>query len=102
MATVNLAQPNRLNPSALTLADAARLLTAAGGQLVTAEMIQADVDAGAPTSADGTINLIHYAAWLVRHAVVRSSESAGATAKRTTDADRNGLQTPDYGLTHGA
>jgi hypothetical protein len=56
----------RLNPSALPVADAARLLSAAGGQLVTAEMIQADVDAGAPTNTDGTINLVQYAAWLVR------------------------------------
>jgi hypothetical protein len=55
-----------LNPTALPVADAARLLSAAGGQRVTAEMIQADVDAGAPTNGDGTINLVHYGAWLVR------------------------------------
>jgi len=55
-----------LNPTALPLVDAARLLSASGGQRVTAEMIQADVDAGAPTNGDGTINLVHFAAWLVR------------------------------------
>jgi hypothetical protein len=55
-----------LNPTALPVADAARLLSAAGGQRVTAEMIQADVDAGAPTNGDGTINLVHYSAWLVK------------------------------------
>jgi len=55
-----------LNPTALPLADAARLLSAAGGQRVTAEMIQADVDAGAPTNDDGTINLLQYGAWLVK------------------------------------
>jgi len=55
-----------LNPTALPVADAARLLSAAGGQRVTAEMIQADVDAGAPTNGDGTINLVHFAAWLVK------------------------------------
>ena len=55
-----------LNPTALPVADAARLLSAAGGQRVTAEMIQTDVDAGAPTNIDGTINLVHYAAWLVK------------------------------------
>ncbi len=54
-----------LKPTALSVADVARVLAAAGGQGVTAEMIQADVDAGAPTNADGTINLVHYAAWLV-------------------------------------
>lgn len=55
-----------LNPTALPAADAARLLSAAGGQRVTAEMIQADVDAGAPTNADGTTNLVHYAAWMLK------------------------------------
>jgi hypothetical protein len=28
-------------------------------------MLQADIDAGAPTNADGTLNLVNYAAWLV-------------------------------------
>jgi len=57
-----------LNPNALTPADAARLLTKAGGQAVPLEMIQADLAAGAPRNSDGTINLVHYAAWLVREA----------------------------------
>jgi hypothetical protein len=56
----------RANPAALGVADAARLLSAAGGQLVTPEQIQADIDAGAPTNADGTINLVNYCAWLVK------------------------------------
>jgi hypothetical protein len=55
-----------LNPSALALADAARLLSKVGGQAVTAEMLQADIAAGAPTNANGTLNLVHYTAWLVR------------------------------------
>lgn len=54
-----------LNPNALSVANAARLLTRAFGSPVTEEMIRADIDAGAPTNADGTINLVHYAAWLV-------------------------------------
>jgi len=56
--------PQVLNPAGLTLADAARILSAAGGQRVTPEMLQEDVAAGAPTNADGTINLLNYAAWL--------------------------------------
>lgn len=55
-----------LSPTAMSVEDVARVLSAAGGQGVTAEMVQADVDAGAPTNADGTVNLVHYAAWLVR------------------------------------
>lgn len=53
-----------MNPVALSLADAARILSAVGGQQVTVEMLQEDVAAGAPTNADGSINLLHYAAWL--------------------------------------
>ncbi len=55
-----------LNPTALPVADAARLLSATGGHAVTPEQIRADIDAGAPTNGDGTINLVHYAAWLVK------------------------------------
>jgi hypothetical protein len=55
-----------LNPTSLTPADAARLLSKAGGQPVRVETIQADLAAGAPANADGTIHLVHYAAWLVR------------------------------------
>jgi len=56
----------QLSPTALPLADAARLLSRTGGQPVTEAMLQADVDAGAPTNSDGTLNLVHYAAWLVK------------------------------------
>ena len=55
-----------LNPSALALADAARLLSKVGGQTVNAAMLQADIAAGAPTNVNGTLNLVHYTAWLVR------------------------------------
>jgi hypothetical protein len=56
----------RLDPMALSVADAARLLTAVGGRTLTEGMIRADVRAGAPTNPDGTINMVHYAAWLVK------------------------------------
>jgi len=61
-----------LNPAALPLADAARLLSAAGGQRVTVEMLEADVAAGAPTNPDGTISLVQYAAWLVKEMSARA------------------------------
>jgi hypothetical protein len=64
-----------LNPTSLTLADAARLLTKVGGQSVTVEVLQADLAAGAPANADGTINLVHYAAWLVQE-MARHDRSA--------------------------
>jgi hypothetical protein len=53
-------------PTALSLHDAARLLTKASGQLVSEEMLLGHIAAGAPTNPDGTINLVHYAAWLVK------------------------------------
>jgi len=55
-----------LNPNALTVADAVRLLAKAGR--VTEAMLRADLAAGAPPNRDGTINLVHYAAWLVKEA----------------------------------
>lgn len=55
----------QLNPIALTVAEAARALSAAAGRSVTPEQIQADIDAGLPANPDGTINLVRYAAWLV-------------------------------------
>jgi len=56
----------RLNPAAMSSADAARVLTRLGGQPIGEAMLRADIDAGAPINADGTINLVHYAAWLVQ------------------------------------
>jgi hypothetical protein len=60
-----------LSPTSLTVVDAARLLTKAGGQPVTIAMLEADLASGAPANADGTINLVHYAAWLVREMSAR-------------------------------
>jgi hypothetical protein len=56
----------QVNPNALTVAQVARLLTRAGTNPVTPAMVEADVVAGAPTNPNGTINLVHYAAWLVK------------------------------------
>lgn len=52
--------------TSLTPERAAALLRHAGSQRISAEVIQADLDAGAPANADGSLNLIVYAAWLVR------------------------------------
>jgi hypothetical protein len=50
----------------MAFADAAKLLTAVGGSAVTEEMLHEDVGLGAPSNPDGTLNIVHYAAWLVR------------------------------------
>jgi hypothetical protein len=57
---------SRLNPAALPVADAARVLTRLGGKPVTEAMLRADIEAGAPTNADGSINLVRFAAWLLK------------------------------------
>lgn len=57
---------NALNPNSLTVANAARLLTRVFGSPVTEAMLRKDIEAGAPTNGDGTLNLVHLAAWLVK------------------------------------
>ena len=59
----------KLQPTSLTLESTSRLLTAVGGKSVTEEMVRKDIEAGAPVNPDGTINLIHYAAWSVKERV---------------------------------
>ena len=58
--------PHAMNPNALRLDDFAQLLSKAGEQSVTEAKLQEDVGAGAPTNPDGTLNLVHYAAWLLK------------------------------------
>jgi hypothetical protein len=55
----------KLDPAALVLPDAVRLLTAVGQAGVTIEMLEADIAAGAPTNPNGTINLVTYTAWML-------------------------------------
>lgn len=64
---VNAVPPDapRADPAALTLADAARLLSRVGGWSVTEAMLETDVASGAPTNPDGTLHLVRYSAWLV-------------------------------------
>lgn len=61
-----------INPLALPIPDAAKVLSKAGGRQIRVEQIEADMAAGAPTNGDGTINLVMYAAWL-------TSQSGGRT-----------------------
>jgi hypothetical protein len=55
-----------VNPTALPLADAARILSHAFGRPITERMLHDDIGDGAPANPDGTINLVHYAAWLAK------------------------------------
>jgi hypothetical protein len=55
-----------LKVTTLSAEDLAILLSKSGSRTVTDETLRSHVVAGAPTNADGTMNLVHYAAWLVR------------------------------------
>ncbi|MBI5724826.1 MAG: hypothetical protein HZA50_12775 [Planctomycetes bacterium] len=55
---------NRVDPLAMTVAQAAKILSAVGNGLVTEEILRRHIAAGAPTTADGKVNLVHYAVWL--------------------------------------
>ena len=50
----------QLNPAALTAEQLAKMLG------LPAEIVHKHITHGAPAAADGTINLIHYGAWLNR------------------------------------
>lgn len=54
-----------MNPAALQAAEVAQLFIAAGAKVSEAD-VQRDIDDGAPTNGDGTINLLHYTAWLAQ------------------------------------
>lgn len=62
------AESARLNPAALPIDQLATLLSRAGGQPITGPQIRSDIDAGAPSNADGTLHLVHYTAWLAAQA----------------------------------
>lgn len=56
----------RLDPNRLTLDQAAKLLSAAANVRIPADQIADDLETGAPRNPDGTINLVHYAAWMLK------------------------------------
>jgi hypothetical protein len=63
--------------TALPVEQAVALLRRAGSQRLTIEVMHADLAAGAPTNADGTVNLITYGAWLVRAVAQRDQAHGG-------------------------
>ena len=57
---------NSLKLTALQPEMLVNILKRAGSRLISAETLAADFEAGAPRNEDGTVNLIEYAAWLVK------------------------------------
>jgi len=63
---VPLARQRRaeVDPMAMSVHTMAKLLSTVSDARITKEMVRADLGDGAPTNHDGTINLVHYTAWL--------------------------------------
>ena len=66
MSTVQktLQSDTKINPLAMTVTEAARILSAVGVSRITEQVLKKHIANGAPTNADGRINLVHYAGWL--------------------------------------
>ena len=60
------APPKSLKITAIPVADAAKALASAYGRRVTEEQVREVAERGGLVAADGTINLLAYAAYLVR------------------------------------
>lgn len=60
------------DPARLSIEQLATLLGRASGESITDEHIKADVSAGAPVNEDGSMNLLHYTAWLASLRETRS------------------------------
>jgi len=58
-----------VDPAALTPEQLARMLA------VPEEKVHEHLAAGAPVAADGTVNLVHYAAWLNKRLVTAEPEA---------------------------
>jgi len=57
---------NQLNSTALPISDLVKIMRNAGSRYVSEDSIRKDINSGAPVNPDGTMNLVHYAAWLVK------------------------------------
>ena len=69
-----------LKPLALSPENLVKVLVRSGCRIMTLEMLQEDIDGGMPVNADGTINLIHCMAWMIKEANGYGNESDPAQA----------------------
>ena len=57
-----------VNLNAMTPAEAARMFTSMARFATKVQQIEAALSDGAPTNDDGTINALHFVAWLIKDA----------------------------------
>lgn len=72
-----MSEATKKRPGSLDIADIERLLRASGSKHASAERVRTDIGAGAPTNVDGTLNLVHYGAWLVRQVTAQERATPG-------------------------
>jgi hypothetical protein len=63
----------QISPLAMSLEDAARLLSKVSGQAIEPDMLAEDIAEGAPCNPDGSVNLVQYGAWLVKEMATRAN-----------------------------
>ncbi|MGN0847888.1 MAG: hypothetical protein ACI4RA_10960, partial [Kiritimatiellia bacterium] len=57
---------SRVFPSSPALYQTTRHPTMAGSRTISQEQLEADIAAGAPVNEDGSMNIIAYAAWILK------------------------------------
>ena len=58
-----MSDQEKVDPTRLSVEQAAKLLSAAYRERIEPEKIRNDIESGAPTNEDGSLNLVHYTAW---------------------------------------
>ena len=53
-------------PKHLTKEQVVKVLKLSGSRTISSEALEADIEAGAPVNEDGTIDIIAYAAWILK------------------------------------
>ncbi len=53
-------------PEALPKATLVEVLRRSGSRTASLEALEADIAAGAPVNADGTLSIVRYAAWILK------------------------------------
>ena len=66
---------NQRNLLALTPDQVVDVLVKSGFRGMTLELLHSDFDAGAPRNANGSVNLIHYMAWILKEVNSNANES---------------------------
>jgi hypothetical protein len=59
---------NQIKLTSISIPDLVKLLKHAGCRHASEDTIKQDIEKGAPVNHDGTMNIVHYSAWLIKEA----------------------------------